>query len=375
MVDPSVSQEVVESIYRAIKRVEETPNCSRVREYIDFVFKRIDELTWSEFEYLINLLFIHESCPAFSLKFPKISDSQSYKEFFGTLGDESKKYFEKKISLLPLSTPLYVLDAMLSDEEKSPQWDGLIQKVAVDTLPTQKCYLFIDYLGKCLNTKIDKLPSSVTKTQEIIEKKMNPKVAITEIFKQNSKCLIGMFASKKDTEDQTTEMQIEGKRERKITLIKMDFETIAKGFSDTTSDKTNTRENLEYTEHNAQKGRPAKGESRSSQNRFRPFSKTDVPYSSIPIGTLPPVRVPELTSGFENPVPNYGRPGNNPPWMGDVDVTRSIGVYENQNTDAFNARFQRIQHIMKTKDVTLMDIPADVIDVSTHQPDISDVFK
>ncbi|GAB1225989.1 hypothetical protein ENUP19_0272G0008 [Entamoeba nuttalli] len=215
MSDPSVNEETILYLNKTIDKIKNQKWKPVIKEYISFVIEQSKNLSWSEFEYCVVLPFkmMKDEQISVFMKFPKIRDSAQVMNFIKTQSDSNQKIYEKKVLFLPLSCPKYIIKEVIKDYFFSREWDVLLDKIVVDQLPSPKCLQIIKKLQTTLFT------------------------AISKLFTQNSRGLIGMFEfQRKESQKEynipvttNTENSQLLKRERRLSFIRMDYDIVSKG--------------------------------------------------------------------------------------------------------------------------------------------------
>ncbi|EKE40783.1 hypothetical protein ENUP19_0047G0154 [Entamoeba nuttalli] len=245
MSDPAVTADILEYIDYVIQQCKDDTHYENIKSYLDHVFKCRDEVKWAEFEYCVlfpfNVLKMNNT--KVMIKYPKIGDHSKVKEYLQSLNDGGKNSFERKVLFLPLSVPKYAVIESTEEINKRPEWFSVVDQICVDELPTNKCNIITSFFkNMCPSLEYDSM-SYVTLTQKICQEHTDCKKAIDELLKQNSQSLVNMFEIKRNNgksikdkyENETTieeqfEQPLTGpKRERKVCLIRMDYDIVSKG--------------------------------------------------------------------------------------------------------------------------------------------------
>ncbi|EDR23730.1 hypothetical protein EDI_079770 [Entamoeba dispar SAW760] len=245
MSDPAVTADILEYIDYIIQQCKDDTHYENIKSYLDYVFKCRDEMKWAEFEYCILFPFnvLKMKSIKIMIKYPKIGDHSKVKEYLQSLNDGGKNSFERKVLFLPLSVPKYAVIESTEEINKRPEWFNVVNQICVDELPTNKCNKITSFFkNMCPSLEYDSM-SCVTLTQRICQEHTDCKKAIDELLKQNSQSLVNMFETKRNNgksikdkyeNDTTIEDQFEQpltgpKRERKVCLIRMDYDIVSKG--------------------------------------------------------------------------------------------------------------------------------------------------
>ncbi|EKE40856.1 hypothetical protein ENUP19_0273G0003 [Entamoeba nuttalli] len=239
MSDPSVNEETILYLNKTIDKIKNQKWKPVIKEYISFVIEQSKNLSWSEFEYCVVLPFkmMKDEQISVFMKFPKIRDSAQVMNFIKTQSDSNQKIYEKKVLFLPLSCPKYIIKEVIKDYFFSREWDVLLDKIVVDQLPSPKCLQIIKKLQQHYLFHDCVLPNQVTLTQQIIQQHTSLQTAISKLFTQNSRGLIGMFEfQRKESQKEynipvttNTENSQLLKRERRLSFIRMDYDIVSKG--------------------------------------------------------------------------------------------------------------------------------------------------
>ncbi|EDR28847.1 hypothetical protein EDI_168320 [Entamoeba dispar SAW760] len=357
MSDPSVNEETILYLNKTIDKIKNQQWKQVIKEYIGFVIEQSKNLSWSEFEYCVVLPFkmIKDEQISVFIKFPKIRDSSQVMSFIKTQSDSNQKQYEKKVLFLPLSCPKRVIKEIIEDDFFSREWDILLDKIVVDQLPSPKCLQIIKQLQKYHLFHELILPNQVTLTQQIIQQHTLSKIAISELFTQNSRGLIGMFESqrkenqKEDTTTITTNTENSQllKRERRLSLIRMDYDKVSKGLGSKESIyKDNPNSVSTFDRNHLLEERGEKGLLTSSFVPARIIKENDLNNESL--NTLEW----NIQNSYYTTDPSYRNKRIrllNIPLSEDFDFQRFYKAQTNYSTPEQTIRFHRIDSLLKAK--------------------------
>ncbi|ELP92640.1 hypothetical protein EIN_369620 [Entamoeba invadens IP1] len=162
-----------------------------VEAYYNFLFTSRSKLRWVEFEYCLKYplrLLKADMSQAPLFQFPSIGESKIYTDFLATLPDSQSIQFGKKVSQLPLSIHVPALiDVGNEIVPDSASWRSVCEQISVYELPTKMCDTIIDRLQEFSQEKLPKIEEPITLTQELIQRRVESKSAIWDLFKQNTR--------------------------------------------------------------------------------------------------------------------------------------------------------------------------------------------
>ena len=194
---PNLLNPTLEDLMKYIKTQIDHINNPKIKEPIEIFFNLINEkrneLNLIEIEYLILIPFTTKKQNIFAIKYPKIERNEIITKYISTYEDEKQSKFEKKLLSLPSSAPRYMYEIVKKELELDDDFDKIIDKVTVSSLPSEKCLIFIDKLHELGLCDKNNLPSNITITQQLLSKPEDYKMTQKILYEQNSKALIENF--------------------------------------------------------------------------------------------------------------------------------------------------------------------------------------
>ncbi|KAL7713707.1 Uncharacterized protein QTN25_008726 [Entamoeba marina] len=213
MNDPRPSQQLIDHLLKYASDLQEKPQFSGIDlvKYFSYIFQNMDELKWVEFEYCVKFplkLLTVETSDLPTVTYPRLKDSNKYQHFLTQLQENQRTQMTKKVSNIPLSISTQSLikvgAEVLTDLS---HWKIISEQLTVSELPTSVCDNFIRHLAEFSTIKTPLvLNTPVTLTQSLIDKRVDYKKEIWELFKQNSrKAQIGRAKNRSECQQDRSE--------------------------------------------------------------------------------------------------------------------------------------------------------------------------